>query len=45
MIQVESIVSLNSVESLLKKQYDQGLPCLLFRQAFCEFQPWKPTFH
>ena len=25
---------------LLKKQSDKGLPCLLFEQAFCEFQPW-----
>ena len=24
---------------LLQKQSDQGLPCLLFREAFCEFQP------
>ena len=30
---------------LLQKQSDQGLPCLLFWQAFCEFQPWKPTFY
>ena len=26
------------VRLLLKKWSDQGLPCLLFRQAFCEFQ-------
>ena len=25
---------------LLKKLSDQGLPCLLFRQAFCDFQHW-----
>ena len=29
---------------LLKKQSDQGLPHLLFRQAFCELQPWKSLF-
>ena len=29
---------------LLKKQSDQGLHFLLFSQAFCEIQPWKPTF-
>ena len=27
------------IRLLLKKQSDQGLPCLLYRQAFCEFQP------
>ena len=27
------------IRLLLKKQSDQGLPCLPFRQAFCEFQP------
>ena len=29
---------------LLKKQFDQGLPCLLFWQEICEFQHWKPNF-
>ena len=33
------------IRQLLKKLSDQGLPCLLFWQAFCEFQPWKPTFY
>ena len=33
------------IRLLLKKQSDQGLPCLLFWQAFCEFQPWKPKFY
>ena len=33
------------IRLLLKKQSDQGLLCLLFWQAFCEFQPWKPTFY
>ena len=33
------------IRLLLKKQSDQGLPCLLLWQAFCEFQPWKPTFY
>ena len=28
------------IRLLLQKQSDQGLHCLLFRQAFCEFQPW-----
>ena len=28
----------------LKKQSDQGLPCLLLWQPFCEFQLCKPTF-
>ena len=28
-----------------KKLSDQGLSCLLFRQAFCDFQPWKSTFY
>ena len=32
------------IRLLLKKQSDQGLPCLLFLHAFCEFQPRKPTF-
>ena len=32
------------IRLLLKKQSDQGHPCLLFWQAFCEFQPWKPQF-
>ena len=27
----------------MKKQSDQGLPCLLFWRAFCEFQPWWPS--
>ena len=35
----------SQIRLLLKKQSDQGLPCLLFWQAFCEFQPWKPTFY
>ena len=31
---------------IIKEQSDQGLPCLLlFWLAFCEFQPWKPTFY
>ena len=30
---------------LLKKRSDQGLPCLLFWQAFYEFQSWKPTLY
>ena len=29
---------------LLKKQSDQGLPCLLFWHALCEFHPRLPTF-
>ena len=30
------------IRLLLKKQSDQGLPCLLFWEASFEFQPWKP---
>ena len=33
------------IRLLMRKQSDQGLPCLLFWQAFCEFLPWKPTFY
>ena len=32
------------IRLLLKKQSDQGLPCLLFWQA-CECQPWQHTFY
>ena len=32
------------IRLLLKKQSDQGLPCLQFWLALCDFQPWKPTF-
>ena len=32
------------IRLLLMKQSDRGLPCLLFWQALCGFQPWKPTF-
>ena len=32
------------IRLLLKKHSDQGLPCLLFSQAFCEFQPWNLHF-
>ena len=30
------------IRLLQKKQSDQGIPCLLlvFRKAFCDFQPW-----
>ena len=28
------------IRLLLKKQSDQGLACLLYQKAFCEFQPW-----
>ena len=28
-----------------KKQSDKGHSCLLFWQAFCELQPWKPIFY
>ena len=28
------------IRLLLKKQSDQGLPCLPLGQAFCEYQPW-----
>ena len=31
------------IRLLLKKQSDQGLPCLLFWQAFCEFQLSQKT--
>ena len=33
------------IRLLLKKQSDQGLPCLLFRQAFCNFQPSQQIFY
>ena len=33
------------IRLLLKKQSDQGMSCLLFWQAFCEFHPWKQTFY
>ena len=33
------------IRLLLKKQSDQGLPCLLFKQVFSKFQPWLPTFY
>ena len=33
------------IRLLLKKQSGQGLPCWLFWQAVCEFQPWKPTIY
>ena len=33
------------IRLLLMKQSDPCLPCLLFCQAFCEFQPWKPSFY
>ena len=33
------------IRLLLKKQSDQCLPCLLFRQAFWEFQDTKLTFY
>ena len=37
-------VSLQTVQTqirlLLKKQSDQGLLCLLFKQAFCDFKTW-----
>ena len=33
------------IRLLLKKQSDQDLPCLLFWQVFCEFQPWTSTFY
>ena len=29
---------------LFKKQSDQGLPCLLFRQEFCVFLPYSQHF-
>ena len=32
------------IRLLLMKQSDQGIPFLLFWQAFYEFQPWKETF-
>ena len=32
------------IRLLLKKQSDQGLPCLLFAQPFCEFQPDNQHF-
>ena len=28
-----------------EKKTNPGLPCLLFSQAVCEYQPWKPAFH
>ena len=31
------------IRLLLQKQSDQGLPCLLFRQAFCEISPDMQT--
>ena len=35
----------SQIRLILKKQSDQGLPLLLFRRAFCVFQPCKPTFY
>ena len=32
------------IRLLLKKQFDQGLPCLLFLQAFCQFRHDNPHF-
>ena len=32
------------IRLLLKKQSDQSLPCLLFLQAFCEFNPDNQHF-
>ena len=33
------------IRLLLKKQPEKGPPCLLFLQAFCEFQSLQPTFY
>ena len=40
-----TINALKFLKKSLKKQSDQGLPCLLFWQAVCEFQPWYPIFY
>ena len=33
------------IRLLLKKQSDQGLPCLIFWPALCGFQPRQPVFY
>ena len=33
------------IRLLLKKQSDQGLPCLLLGHPFCDFLSLKPTFY